>query len=152
EPTKTAGKDEKSAETAPQPKPLNVVLVADVDVFSPAFFSVRNMGLGMFEDQIGDFSVDNVAFVLNTLDELAGEKRFIEIRKRRRMYRSLTMIDDVVKKGDQRVAHIQETTKTEMENKIEDERARLKKKSDEMKAIRDKKVDEINQKSRKLFE
>ena len=147
---KAGAKDKPAADKPAQPKLLNVVLVSDVDVFSPAFFSVRNMGLGRFEDEIGDFTVDNVAFVLNALDDLAGEKRFMEIRKRRHLYRSLTMIDQVVKKGDQRVASIQQSTKTKMDNQLQDEESRLKKKIAAMEATLKTKNDEIKELDKKL--
>ena len=150
--TKAGAKDEKPAEAPAKPKPLNVVLVADVDVFSPAFFSVRSMGLGMFEDQIGDFTVDNVAFVLNALDDLAGEKRFIDIRKRRHLYRSLTMIDEVVKEGDQKIANLRQDNETEMNNKVQDEEDRIGKKVKKMNADIKVKVDEIKEKNQKLNE
>ena len=60
---------------------LHVVLVADIDMLSDAFFRLREMG----ESQENDinFQFDNVTFVLNVLDKLAGDERFIDIRKRR---------------------------------------------------------------------
>ena len=70
---------------------INVVLVADIDMLSPAFFQLREQGdipeLGI------RFEFDNVTFVLNALDELAGDNRFIDIRSRRPKYRTLTRIE-----------------------------------------------------------
>ncbi len=42
---------------------------------------------------------DNVAFVLNAIDELAGDSRFLEIRKRRHVHRTLTRIDKVTEES-----------------------------------------------------
>ena len=60
---------------------VNVVLTTDVDMLSQAFFALREQGESA---EVGvHFRFDNVTFVLNILDELAGDDRFIEIRKRR---------------------------------------------------------------------
>jgi ABC-2 type transport system permease protein len=69
---------------------INVVLVADVDMLSPAFFEIREKG-NMPELGI-NFEFDNVTFVLNVLDELAGNRDFLEIRKRRRIHRPLEQV------------------------------------------------------------
>jgi ABC-2 type transport system permease protein len=44
-----------------------------------------------------NFNFDNVTFVLNVLDELAGDQRFIEIRKRRPDHRTLARIEEQTK-------------------------------------------------------
>lgn len=44
-------------------------------------------------------SLDNVTFVLNVLDELAGDDRFIDIRKRRPQHRTLSTIDETTKEA-----------------------------------------------------
>ena len=41
------------------------------------------------------FALDNIVFVLNVLDSLSGDERFVEIRKRRPAHRTLTAIEDV---------------------------------------------------------
>ena len=49
---------------------INVVLATDVDMLSPAFFALREQGE---QPELGvHFEFDNVTFVLNALDELAG--------------------------------------------------------------------------------
>jgi ABC-2 type transport system permease protein len=76
-----------------QPKEvdLHVVLVADIDMLSDAFFQLREMGESQ-ENEI-NFQFDNVAFILNVLDKLAGDERFIEIRKRRPRHHTMTRIE-----------------------------------------------------------
>ncbi len=76
--------DSKSAAAKPaagSDSAINVVLVADIDVLSEAFFRLRELGdmpqAGVF------FDFDNVSFVLNALDSLAGDDRFLDLRKRR---------------------------------------------------------------------
>ena len=56
--------------------PINVVLVADVEMVGDNFFRWREQG-GLPGQDI-DFDFDNVTFVLNALDSLAGDDRFLE--------------------------------------------------------------------------
>ena len=56
-----------------------------------------------------DLDVDNVTFVLNALDALAGDDSFIEIRKRRPQHRVLAEIED--RTEDAREESIQERKK-----------------------------------------
>jgi len=81
----------KAEEKPPQASEVNVVVVADIDMLSEEFFRIREQG-DIPEAGIR-FDFDNVTFVLNTLDELAGDPRFIEIRKRRPKHRTLTQIE-----------------------------------------------------------
>jgi ABC-2 type transport system permease protein len=71
---------------------INVVLVADVDMLSPAFFYVRELG---DNSEAGvSFDFDNVTFVLNALDSLADDNRFIQMRKHRPKHRTLSRIEE----------------------------------------------------------
>ena len=70
---------------------LNVVVVADIDCLADPFFAIREMG---DDDQaIVDWNFQNVTFVLNVLDALAGDDRFLEVRKRTRQHRLLSKIE-----------------------------------------------------------
>ncbi len=76
----------------PRQSTVNVVVVADIDTLSQDFFRIREQG---DTPEMGiNFSFDNVTFVLNVLDELAGDQRFIEIRKRRLQHRTLARIEE----------------------------------------------------------
>jgi ABC-2 type transport system permease protein len=70
---------------------VNVVLVTDIDMLSNEVFE---MHANAEEEEIGAH-FDNVAFVLNTLDVLAKDLRFVEIRKREPSHRTLTTIDNL---------------------------------------------------------
>ncbi|MEQ8850046.1 Gldg family protein [Botrimarina sp.] len=92
---------------------LNVVLVADVDCLSDAFFALRQVG--QEEDALVRFNFQNVPFVLNTLDALAGDERFLEVRKRARQHRILEKIEEATEEyreiaSDQRDEFIDEAT------------------------------------------
>lgn len=67
-------------------RPINVVLVPDVDLMSPEFFSLREQG-------IEHLNFDNVTFILNIVDTLAGDQSLVELRKRRPQYRTLEKLD-----------------------------------------------------------
>ena len=87
--------------------PLNVVLVADVEAVNDMFFEMRERGAIPGQDIVFDF--DNVTFVLNALDSLAGDDRFLELRKRRPQHRTLTRFDE-------RTAGAREESARAMEN------------------------------------
>ena len=71
---------------------LDVTLVADVDVLGDPFFNIRNRG----PDDFFPLDVDNVTFVLNLVDELTKDNRFIEIRARRIRHRTLSVFEESV--------------------------------------------------------
>jgi ABC-2 type transport system permease protein len=70
---------------------INVVLVSDIDMLYSQFFAIRARGTDKNDPVV--FRFDNVPFVLNTLDYLAGDHRFIEMRKRQPAYRTLTTVE-----------------------------------------------------------
>jgi ABC-2 type transport system permease protein len=81
-----AGKDGGSAA-----KPIRAVVVADIDLMDGRIFGLRNR-----PDEVFGLNFDNVTFVLNILDSLAGDDRFLEIRKRKPKHRTLERIEDTV--------------------------------------------------------
>ena len=72
---------------------INAVVVTDIDWIIPDFFYIRQSG-----DQEILPATQNVTFVLNIIDALAGDDRFIDIRKRTRKHRTLAKIDEATKK------------------------------------------------------
>ncbi len=65
---------------------LNALLVADLDMISETFFAIRESGATGLE-------FDNVTFVLNAIDVLAGDDSLVDLRKRRRAFRTLERIE-----------------------------------------------------------
>jgi ABC-2 type transport system permease protein len=125
---KQAGKKE---EKKPVEGTIDVVVATDVDMLSQAFFVLREQG---DRPEIGvHFRFDNVTFVLNMLDALAKDDRFIEIRKRRPAHRILARIEEETKEDKQAAADAREkfTKKYEEQEQaeqkaIEDKIAELK--------------------------
>lgn len=89
--TESEDTDEETAESK-----INVVLVSDIDFLADPFFAIRAMGDD--EDALVDWRFQNVTLTLNILDHLAGDDRFIDIRKRTRNYRTLQRIEDTTAK------------------------------------------------------
>ena len=85
----------KGEKQKPKTANLNVVVVGDIDMLSADFFRLREQG---DTPEVGiNFNFDNVTFVLDVLDELAGDQRFIDIRKRRPQHHTLARIEERTK-------------------------------------------------------
>lgn len=79
----------------PNPR-YNVVVVADVDFATPGFFTLREMGSDVRSGVSFDF--DNITFVLNAIDKLAGDDALVAIRSRRPKHRTLTTVEETTRK------------------------------------------------------
>jgi ABC-2 type transport system permease protein len=66
---------------------INAVFVADVDFVNDIMFTVS-------EQQLMGLKIDNVPFVMNCVDMLAGNEDYVSLRNRRPAQRTLTRIDD----------------------------------------------------------
>ncbi len=75
-----------------KPREMNVVIVTDLDVMGSRLFTLRNMRQAGV-DRPRNF--DDVTFVLNALDSLSGDERFIDVRKRRPEHRTLTTLEQI---------------------------------------------------------
>ncbi|HUG94446.1 MAG TPA: Gldg family protein, partial [Planctomycetaceae bacterium] len=71
---------------------INAVFVADVDMISDWFFHLR-------ERAEIDLRLDNVEFVLNAVDVLAGDEQYLPLRKRRAAARTLDWIEARTRKS-----------------------------------------------------
>lgn len=123
---------EKKAEAKPKEPEINVVLVADIDCLYSAFFAVR--ARGQEEEEFVNFDFDNVTFVLNTLDTLADDARFVDIRKRRLKHRTLSNLTEATAAARDeadaaRLRFVQEfdKAKAEEQKKFDDEIAKQEK-------------------------
>lgn len=70
-------------------KGLNVIFVSDADLISNQLFNLEA------SQQLPNLRIDNVKFVLNCVDVLAGESSYIDLRKRRPQLRTLTALQAV---------------------------------------------------------
>ena len=73
-------------------RPIKAVYVSDSDLMLPQFSAIRADPDSLTEVK---YQFQNVTFILNCIDWVAGETNFIEIRKHQPIFSSLTMIDSV---------------------------------------------------------
>ena len=85
---------EKETETG---TPIQAVVVADIDWIIPDFFTIRESGNRELLT-----ATQNVTFILNIIDTLAGDERFISIRKRAPAHRTLAKIDEATRANRQK--------------------------------------------------
>jgi ABC-2 type transport system permease protein len=107
----------------PKEVDINVVLVSDIDCLTNVFFNIRAMGAD--KDAPVNWEFDNVTFVLNVLDDLAKDDRFIEIRKRRPQYRTLSKIDERTKEAVKAAQDAKKKFVTDMENAVKEEQKKF---------------------------
>lgn len=90
--TENANKDDAAAEASePAARPIKAIYVADVDYMHP-FFSENRKRPEQFEDL--DLRVQNITFVLNVVDVLAGEKNYPAIRSHEPQHITLSLFED----------------------------------------------------------
>jgi ABC-2 type transport system permease protein len=66
---------------------INVVFIADMDMIADTFFFIR-------DKEWQGFHLDNITFVLNAVDELAGDDAFLAVRARRSRHRTLSRVEE----------------------------------------------------------
>ncbi|HUY34704.1 MAG TPA: Gldg family protein [Pirellulales bacterium] len=126
-----------------KPREIDVVLVADIDMLASQFFQLRSQG----QDPDSDITInlDNVTFVLNALDSLAGDSRFIAIRNRRPRHRTLTTIENRTKDAREQAQKQGDGFRDELTAASEKEQAKLDK---EVAAIRKLEIDDAEKRQR----
>lgn len=120
--------------------PINVILVADIDLLDGNVLALRA------ETERDDIGVhfDNFVFVQNAIDVLAGDERFVEIRKRKPAHRTLTTMERKIAEYQERVA----TTRKEYVDRYNQEKNKAA--ADEAEA--NKKWNEVQKKVKEVIE
>jgi ABC-2 type transport system permease protein len=87
-------KDDKAAAA---PAKINVIAITDLDFMGEQFFELRKR-------KIEDLEFDNVPFVLNCVDVLAGDESFVRLRRKRPVHRRLEVLEAQSKAFDKELA------------------------------------------------
>ncbi|MGE5757106.1 MAG: Gldg family protein [Planctomycetaceae bacterium] len=69
-----------------KPAEIRAIAIADLDLISEQFFDLRRR-------KVENLELDNVTFVLNCVDVLAGDDAFVALRKRRPVHRTLQRLE-----------------------------------------------------------
>ena len=77
------GRGDQKARSRPK---INVIAIADLDLIGEQFFELRRQ-------KIENLDFDNVPFVLNCVDVLAGDESFVSLRKKRPKHRTLSTLE-----------------------------------------------------------
>ena len=77
---------EKKKDEKPSAK-LNVIAISDLDMIGEQFFQLRRQ-------KVENLDFDNIPFVLNCVDVLAGDESFVSLRKKRLKHRTLVKVED----------------------------------------------------------
>jgi ABC-2 type transport system permease protein len=102
---------------------IDVVIVADIDFLYPVFFTLRARGREAQSPVF--FDLDNVTFVLNVLDVLAGDERFVDLRGRRPAHRTLSAVENETERAREEAAAQREAFNHEFEEKRAQEQKNL---------------------------
>lgn len=105
--------------------PLNVIFCADIDLLGDQFFYLRDRG-----DL--DVEFDNVTFVLNAVDALAGDNTFIDLRSRRATLRTLKYVEDETREMRTKLGKEEKEAEETMKKRLEEARAELQAEVDEI--------------------
>lgn len=96
----------------------DAIVVADVDMMGEQFFELRRRG-------IANLNFDNVTFLLNAVDQLAGDASFIALRKRRPKHRTLEAVERRTRDYEARRQRETQTAEALAEQRLKEAQARL---------------------------
>lgn len=93
--------------------PLNAIFVADVDLIADWMFNV-------VERRAADLELDNIVFILNAVDELAGDDDFLRLRKRRAKSRTLVRVENAKAEFVKSRTEAEEEARKDAEKELEE--------------------------------
>lgn len=133
-------------------KPFRAVVVADMDMVSDLFYRLRRGGNV-------DFSLDNVTFVANAIDWLAGSEELVELRKRRPRHRTLTRMEKIKREQEKEQAQAIKDAREAAKKKLEGAKERLDKAIEKIKKdatlddrTKDIRIREVSTREQKVFD
>jgi ABC-2 type transport system permease protein len=98
--------------------PVNAIVIADVDMMGEQFFELRRQ-------RVENLDFDNVAFLLNAVDQLAGDESFIALRKRRPRHRTLEAVEARTRVYEERRLEETRQAETNADEQLKEAQGRL---------------------------
>ena len=89
----------------------NIIFVSDMDFISDQFFEIRRRGME-------NLNFDNVSFFLNCIDVLTGDNSFVDLRRHRVQYRTLTTVEARTRAYADKRAKEEQQARTEAESAL----------------------------------
>jgi ABC-2 type transport system permease protein len=111
-------------------RPLDLIVVADLDFISDNFFDIRARAQATA-------NFDNITFFSNAIDVLAGDESFIALRQRRSRHRTLERLEARTRTFMDRRAREEQQAQEEARTALEEARTRLRTRIDELNARTD---------------
>jgi ABC-2 type transport system permease protein len=108
---------------------LDLIFCADLDCISDMFFQMRR--------DAPELKFDNITFVLNAVDVLAGDDSYVALRKRRPRHRTLEKLEAQTKIHNQRLLDESREAEERAEKERQEAQARLDAKVKEVEARTD---------------
>ena len=102
----------------------HVVFVSDIDMISDFFFQLRLSS--------SDLVFDNVAFILNAIDVLAGDESYLELRKRRASRNTLVAVEEQTSVFRDQLHEQQEEAEKKLDEEVEKRQAQFDKAREEI--------------------
>lgn len=115
------------------------IVVADLDAIGEQFFDLRKQGTE-------ELNFDNVTFVLNAVDSLAGDDTFIELRKRRPLHRTLERVEEMRHVHEKKLIEEEESAENEAKGQLAKAQERLNAK---VAAVRERK--DVDERTREIL-
>jgi ABC-2 type transport system permease protein len=98
--------------------PVNAIVIADVDMMGEQFFELRRRG-------VENLNFDNVTFLLNAVDQLAGDESFIALRKHSPKHRTLEAVEARTRVYEDRRLKDAQQAEATAEEQLKEAQARL---------------------------
>jgi ABC-2 type transport system permease protein len=123
-------RSKKPLSSEPGARPLDLIAIADIDFISDAFFDIRAVAAA-------SATFDNIPFFLNAIDLLAGDESFIALRNRRGRHRTLERVEAQTRTFMDRRAREEQQAQKDALAALDEARARLKKRVEDLNARTD---------------
>lgn len=123
----TGGGSETDGKEKSSGNEINVVFVSDMDMISNEFFFIR-------DKEWQDLKLDNIPFVLNAVDELAGDDSFLALRSRRPHHRTLERVEELTREFKDKQAKETAEADSQAKKELDEKRKQLQAEVDKIQA------------------